>query len=422
MLYLKNGKDAHGNNIELLILSDKIDKISEGFSEEEIRNIEKNEKLEIIDLNGKTVMPGVIDVHTHMREPGITAKEDFATGSRACAKAGVTTFYDMPNTIPTTTTLEALKDKKKLASEKSIVNYGFHFGGSRNNNIDEIRKVIEAKEANTVKIFMNVTTGEMLIEDEDILKNVFKNSKLVLVHAENEMIDKAVEYNKNYGNGLYVCHIPSKEELKKVLKAKKDPELNTEKHPVYAEVTPHHLFLNEEIRESTDRNKMLLRMKPELRTKKDNEFLWEALNNGEVDTIGTDHAPHLISEKLEKITFGMPGVETSLALMLNAYNEGKVKLEMIQKLMSENPAKIMKISKRGKLKEGYYADVIAVDLDKEWTVGVDDTIESKCGWTPYENWKLRGKNVLTIVNGEVVYQNNKFNDNLENGKEVEFYE
>lgn len=422
MLYLKDGKDVHGNKIELLILNDKIDKISEGFSEEEIKNIEKNEKLEIIDLKGKTVMPGVIDVHTHMREPGITAKEDFATGSRACAKAGVTTFYDMPNTIPTTTTLEALRDKKKLASEKSIVNYGFHFGGSRNNNIDEIKKVLEAKEANTVKIFMNVTTGEMLIEDEDTLKNVFKNSKLVLVHAENEMIDKAVEYNKNYGNGLYVCHVPSKEELKKVLEAKKDPELNTEKHPVYAEVTPHHLFLNEEIRESTDRNKMLLRMKPELRTKKDNEFLWEALNNGEVDTIGTDHAPHLISEKLEKITFGMPGVETSLALMLNAYNEGKVKLEMIQKLMSENPAKIMKISKRGKLEEGYYADVIAVDLDKEWTVGVDDTIESKCGWTPYENWKLKGKNVLTIVNGKVVYQNNKFNDNLENGKEVEFYE
>lgn len=422
MLYLKDGKDVHGNKIELLILNDKIDKISEGFSEEEIKNIEKNEKLEIIDLKGKTVMPGVIDVHTHMREPGITSKEDFATGSRACVKAGVTTFYDMPNTIPTTTTLEALRDKKKLASEKSIVNYGFHFGGSRNNNIDEIKKVLEAKEANTVKIFMNVTTGEMLIEDEDILKNVFKNSKLVLVHAENEMIDKAVEYNKNYGNGLYVCHIPSKEELKKVLEAKKNPELNTEKHPVYAEVTPHHLFLNEEIRESTDRNKMLLRMKPELRTKKDNEFLWEALNNGEVDTIGTDHAPHLISEKLEKITFGMPGVETSLALMLNAYNEGKVKLEMIQKLMSENPARIMKISKRGKLEEGYYADVIAVDLDKEWIVGVDDTIESKCGWTPYENWKLKGKNVLTIVNGKVVYQNNKFNDNLENGKEVEFYE
>ena len=419
IIILKNGIDVFGKKIEILINGEIIEKISENIEEKEYLN---RENVKVIDVEKKLIMPGVIDVHTHMREPGITAKEDFATGSRACAKAGVTTFYDMPNTIPTTTTLEALKDKKKLASEKSIVNYGFHFGGSRNNNIDEIKKVLEAKEANTVKIFMNVTTGEMLIEDEDILKNVFKNSKLVLVHAENEMIDKAVEYNKNYGNGLYVCHIPSKEELKKVLEAKKNSELNTEKHPVYAEVTPHHLFLNEEIRESTDRNKMLLRMKPELRTKKDNEFLWEALNNGEVDTIGTDHAPHLISEKLEKITFGMPGVETSLALMLNAYNEGKVKLEMIQKLMSENPARIMKISKRGKLEEGYYADVIAVDLDKEWIVGVDDTIESKCGWTPYENWKLKGKNVLTIVNGKVVYQTNKFNDNLENGKEVEFYE
>ena len=422
MLYLKDGKDVHGNKIELLILDDKIDKISEGFSEEEIKNIEKNEKLEIIDLKGKTVMPGVIDVHTHMREPGITAKEDFATGSRACAKAGVTTFYDMPNTIPTTTTLEALKDKKKLASEKSIVNYGFHFGGSRNNNIDEIKKVLEAKEANTVKIFMNVTTGEMLIEDEDILKNVFKNSKLVLVHAENEMIDKAVEYNKNYGNGLYVCHIPSKEELKKVLEAKKNSELNTEKHPVYAEVTPHHLFLNEEIRESTDRNKMLLRMKPELRTKKDNEFLWEALNNGEVDTIGTDHAPHLISEKLEKITFGMPGVETSLALMLTAYNEGKIKLSAIQKLMCENPAEIMKIVGRGKLKEGYYADVIVVDTEKEWIAGVDDMLESKCGWTPYENWKLKGKNIMTVVNGKIVYENGKIDENVKKGKSVEFFE
>ena len=357
-----------------------------------------------------------------MREPGVDYKEDFSTGSRACAKAGITTFYDMPNTIPTTTTLKALEEKKELADKKSIVNYGFHFGGSKNDNVKEIKKVLESGKVNTVKIFMNVSTGEMLIEDDEILKKVFENSKLVLVHAENEMIDKALKLNKDYGNGLYVCHIPSKEELKKVLEAKKNSELNTEKHPVYAEVTPHHLFLNEEIRESTDRNKMLLRMKPELRTKKDNEFLWEALNNGEVDTIGTDHAPHLISEKLEKITFGMPGVETSLALMLNAYNEGKVKLEMIQKLMSENPARIMKISKRGKLEEGYYADVIAVDLDKEWIVGVDDTIESKCGWTPYENWKLKGKNVLTIVNGKVVYQNNKFNDNLENGKEVEFYE
>ena len=418
-IILKNGIDVFGNKIEILINNDIIKKISENIDENKFEN---SENLKIIDVGKKLIMPGIIDVHTHMREPGVTYKEDFETGSRACVKSGVTTFYDMPNTIPTTTTLENLMEKKKLASEKSIVNFGLHFGGSKNDNIEEIKKVLKDREVNTVKIFMNVSTGEMLIEDDEILAKVFENSKLVLVHAENEMIDKAIELNKNYGSGLYVCHIPSAEEMKKVIDAKKNSKVNTKEHPVYAEVTPHHLFLNTEIRESTERNKMLLRMKPELREKSDNEFLWEAINRGEVDTIGTDHAPHLIGEKLEKITFGMPGVETSLALMINAYNEGKISLEMIQKLMCENPAKIMKIEKRGKLQEGYFADIIVVDLKKEWTVGVDDTIESKCGWTPYENWKLKGKNTMTIVNGKIVYENRKINENVKNGKEVKFYD
>jgi len=416
IIILKNGTDVLGNKIEILINGEIIEEISENIDESKFKN---NENVRIIDVEDKLVMPGIIDVHTHMREPGITYKEDFTTGSRACAKAGITTFYDMPNTIPTTTTLENLLEKKKLAGEKSIVNFGFHFGGSKNDNVEEIKKVLKNGDANTVKIFMNVTTGEMLIEDDEVLKKVFGNSKLVLVHAENEMIDKAIELNKNYGRGLYVCHIPSAEELKKVINAKKNNELNTKEHPVYAEVTPHHLFLNTEIRESTERNKMLLRMKPELREKSDNEFLWKVINRGEVDTIGTDHAPHLISEKLEKITFGMPGVETSLALMINASNKGKISLEAIQKLMCENPAKIMKIEKRGKLQEGFFADIIVVDTQKEWIVGVDDTIESKCGWTPYENWKLKGKNTMTIVNGKIVYENGKINDS-HNGKEINF--
>ena len=419
IILLKNGTDVFGKKIEILINGEKIEKISENIEEKEYLN---RENVKVIDVEKKLIMPGVIDVHTHMREPGVTYKEDFETGSKACAKAGITTFYDMPNTVPTTTTLENLLNKKELAGKKSIVNFGIHFGGSKNNNISEIKKVLDKKEVNTVKIFMNVTTGEMLIEDDEILKGVFQNSGLVLVHAENEMIDKAIGLNQKYGKGLYVCHIPSTEELKKVIEAKKDSRLNNEMHPIYAEVTPHHLFLNEEIRESSERNKMLLRMKPELRKKSDNEFLWKALNEGLIDTIGTDHAPHLIEEKLEKVTFGMPGVETSLALMLTAYNEGKIKLSAIQKLMCENPAEIMKIAGRGKLKEGYYADVIVVDIEKEWIAGVDDTLESKCGWTPYENWKLKGKNIMTVVNGEIIYENGKINENVKKGKSVEFFE
>ena len=419
IILLKNGTDVFGKKIEILINGEKIEKISENIEEKEYLN---RENVKVIDVEKKLIMPGVIDVHTHMREPGVTYKEDFETGSKACAKAGITTFYDMPNTVPTTTTLENLLNKKELAGKKSIVNFGIHFGGSKNNNISEIKKVLDKKEVNTVKIFMNVTTGEMLIEDDEILKGVFQNSGLVLVHAENEMIDKAIGLNQKYGKGLYVCHIPSAEELKKVIEAKKDSRLNNEMHPIYAEVTPHHLFLNEEIRESSERNKMLLRMKPELRKKSDNEFLWKALNEGLIDTIGTDHAPHLIEEKLEKVTFGMPGVETSLALMLNAYNEGRIKLSTIQKLMCENPAEIMKIAGRGKLKEGYYADVIVVDTEKEWIAGVDDTLESKCGWTPYENWKLKGKNIMTVVNGEIIYENGKINENVKKGKSVEFFE
>ena len=417
IIILKNGTDVFGKKIEILINGEIIEKISENIEEKEFLN---KENVKVIDIEKKLIMPGVIDVHTHMREPGITYKEDFETGSKACAKGGITTFYDMPNTVPATTTLENLLNKKELAGKKSIVNFGIHFGGSKNNNIDEIRKVLEKKEANTVKIFMNVTTGEMLIEDDEILKGIFENSELVLVHAENEMIDKAIALNQKYGKGLYVCHIPSAEELQKVIEAKKDNKLNNERHPIFAEVTPHHLFLNEEIRESSERNKMLLRMKPELRKKSDNEFLWKAINEGCIDTIGTDHAPHLIEEKMEKVTFGMPGVETSLALILTAYNEGKIKLPVIQKLMCENPAEIMKIVRRGKLKEGYYADVIVVDTEKEWIAGVDDTLESKCGWTPYENWKLKGKNIMTIVNGEIVYEKGKINENAKKGKAIEF--
>lgn len=416
-IYLYNGKNIYDENISLIVNNGKIEKI---FFNEDIDCIKgnlfisKNNKINFslgnmnniidkkINLKGNLIMPGVIDLHTHMRDPGLTHKEDLETGTKSAAYGGVTTIYDMPNTIPTTVSLKELQKKKEISKNKSLVNVGFHFGASNQNNLEEIEKGVLNGEIYTVKVFMNVTTGEMLIEDEELLKKIFKASPLIFVHAENEMIDKSIEINQKLGNGLYICHIPSKNEMEKVISAKLDKNKNNENHPIYAEVTPHHLFLNEKIRESNEINKMLLRMKPELRNEEDNQFLWKAINDGYVDTIGTDHAPHLLEEKLDKITFGMPAIETSLGLMLTAYNKGKISLEKIQQLMCENPAKIMKLDTKGQLKEGYDADIIVVDLNKKWVVG--GKYKTKCNWSPYEGWELTGKNIMTIVKGKIVYE------------------
>ena len=213
-MLLKNGTLVNGEKKDILILDGKIEEIDDYISVTKAREmirIKKNRELEILDLEDRYIMPGIIDVHTHMRDPGFTEKEDLETGSAACAKGGITTFVDMPNTNPATITQEALELKREIAKEKCIVNYGFHFGGSSDDNSDEIRK---AKGALSTKVFLNVTTGKMLIEDDEILKKVIEASNFLTVHAEDEMIRKALEYNKNYGNGLYICHVSSKKELK----------------------------------------------------------------------------------------------------------------------------------------------------------------------------------------------------------------
>ena len=418
-MLLKNGTLVNGEKKDILIIDGKIAEIADYIDLERAKKLsleKENKELEILDLEDKYVMPGIIDAHTHMRDPGFTQKEDLETGSKACAKGGITTFADMPNTDPATITLKDLELKRKIASEKCVVNYAFHFGGSKDDNSSEIKKV---KGVLSTKVFLNVSTGKMLVEDNEVLKKIVESSNFLTVHAENEMIEKALEYNKDYGKGLYICHVSSREEMEKIQKAKIDKLLNNEKHPVYAEVTPHHLFLDIDMRESTKEKELLYRMKPELKTKEDREYLWKSINDGSVDAIGTDHAPHLLSEKLEKVTFGMPGVETSLGLMLTAYNQGKVTLEKIQELMCENHTKILNIKNKGKLKVGYDADIIVVDLEKEWVVEKKELL-SKCAWSPYEGWKLKGKNEITIVNGNVVFLNNKINFNR--GKEVEINE
>ena len=393
-MLIKNAKLANGEIVDILVQSGKFVKID--------KNIEGTES-EVVDISGKYLLPGMIDVHTHMREPGLTHKEGFASGSRACAKGGITTFADMPNTNPATLTVEALEDKRKLADASSIVDYALHFGGSVNNNSEEIKK---AKGVIGTKVFLNVSTGKLLVEDDSVLDDIFAASRIVSVHAEEDMVVKAIKLAKKHNKKLYLAHISLKSELDAVREALKTYD------KVYVEVTPHHLYLTEE---DAAKNP-LLRMKPELKTKADVEAMWEGIADGTINTIGTDHAPHLVSEKLERVTFGIPGVEWALPLMLDAVNKGKITLSKVCELYAENPAEFFGIKNKGKVEVGYDADFSIVDMDKVWTIKEEETI-SKCAWTPYKDWEIKGQIIETYVRGNKVYGDNKFYENI--GREVE---
>lgn len=380
---------------DILVENEKIVSI-----EDDLSGVSSNE---IINAAGNYVISGIIDPHVHMRDPGMTHKEDFTTGSMACAKGGITTFFDMPNTVPNTITEETLLEKKELQKGKSYVDYGFWFGGSKADNHEEVKKVQDKVIA--TKVFMNVSTGNMLVEDEKVLEDIFKNSKLVGVHAEGEMIPKAISLSEKLDVPVYLCHLSTKEDVQYVREAKKKGL------KVYGEVTPHHLFLNV----SDVEKNPLLRMKPELKTKEDNEALWEGILDGTIDTIGTDHAPHRIEEKKAKLTFGIPGAENSLEMMLKAVRCDKISLEKLMKIMSENTAEIFGLKNKGKIAVGYDADLVIVDMITEEIISQENVI-SKCGWTPYEGFEKGGKILTTIVRGNVVFNNGKFINKI--GKEV----
>lgn len=381
---------------DILVVDGTIENIAE--------KIEINVDMEILDAECNLVLPGIIDVHTHMRDPGLSHKEDFMTGSMACAKGGVTTFIDMPNTVPNTTTEEILRQKKMVLKDKSYVDYGFHFGGSRNNNSTEIEKV-KAEVAST-KVFLNMSTGDMLVEEEKTLEALFGSSKVVSVHAEGEMVKRAIELGKKYKKPLYLCHLSTAEEVELLREAKKQGI------EVYGEVAPHHLFLSVE-----DRDEKFLRMKPELKEKTDCEALWEGLKDGTIDAIGTDHAPHLKEEKMEKLTFGVPGIEHSLEMMLRGVNENKLSYRRLTAVMSENPSKIFGIKNKGFLKVGYDGDLVIVDLKNRRKIS-DDEVVSKCGWTPYKDKETGGTVLTTILRGNIVYNRGRFYN--KKGKEVKY--
>lgn len=405
-MLVKNCKLVVENNQEIirdiLIEDGVITKIDENI---------QAEGHEIVDAQSNYVLPGIIDVHTHMRDPGLTHKEDFTSGSKACARGGVTTFIDMPNTIPVTVTEKALMDKKDMMVGRSYVDYGFHFGGSKKDNSEEIKKVLD-KVAST-KIFLNMSTGDMLIENEKVVENIFRESKIISVHAEEGMVEKAIEFCKKYDKELYLCHLSKASEIELLKQAK------AEGVKVFGEVTPHHLFLNVEDVNATERSKMLLRMKPELKERSDNEALWKALADGTLDSIGTDHAPHLIEEKLAKLTYGVPSVENSLEMMLNGVKENRITFERLIEVMCKNPAKIFKIKNKGDIAVGYDGDLVIVDINDNSPIK-DDKVITKANWTPFENCNRGGRVLTTILRGEIVY--NKGNFNGIHGREVKYYE
>tara|TARA_Y100000310_G_scaffold343208_2_gene449803 strand:+ start:3644 stop:4843 length:1200 start_codon:yes stop_codon:yes gene_type:complete len=397
-LLIKNGKIYQNNSLirkNIFIKEDKITKITS----------QELKADEVIDAKGKIVIPGLIDPHVHFREPGATHKEDFLTGSMAAAAGGITTFLDMPNTSPPTTNMRALDEKRRLA-KKSIVNYGFHFGAS-NDNIAEIEK---AENIASVKVYMDYTTGNMKLEEYDALKKIFSCNKTVSVHAENDNVLKAIELIQNSNNALYIAHTSSNRDLHNCIKEKI-------KNDVFVEVAPHHLFLT---KKDIDELGSYAEMKPSLKSKKDQDALWQGIHNGDVDTIATDHAPHTKEEKRESnYPFGVPGCETMLPLLLNALNKKRIELKKIVELCCENPAKIFKIKSKGFIKENFDADLTIIDLDMEKEVR-NDELFTKCKWSPFDGWNLKGWPTHTIVNGNIVFQNGKINNIV--AKEVDYHE
>ncbi|WP_300366117.1 dihydroorotase family protein [Brachyspira sp.] len=406
-MIIKNARIANNEKAVTIIIEDeKIKKIDEENNFEKYLSYDNN----IIDANYNYVLAGIIDPHVHMRDPGLTHKEDFSSGSKACVRGGVTVFLDMPNTIPNTISKENLIEKKSMMIGKSYADYGFHFGGSKADNSNDIKNIVN--EVASTKIFFNASTGNMLVENDKILEKLFEVSKIVTVHAEDKMVDKAIKIAKNTNTPLYLCHLSLESEINSLKKAKDSGMV------IYGEVTTHHLFLNIEDVNKNDKNKMLLRMKPELREKHNNKALWNAILDGTIDTIGTDHAPHLISEKLEKLVFGIPSVEHSLELMLKKVKDNTIDLKLLTKIMSENTSKIFGIQNKGLLKENYDADLVIADLNDNSEIEEKDII-TKAGWSPYIGFQRGGKVLTTIVRGNIVYNNGQFTDYLI-GKEIKY--
>lgn len=398
--------------------------------------VNANDECTVIDAKGNFLIPGAIDDQVHFREPGLTHKGDIESESRAAVAGGITSFIEQPNTVPNAVTQEILEEKYQIASQKSYANYSFMMGAT-NDNLEEVLKTNPRNVAG-IKIFLGSSTGNMLVDNEAVLEKIFSSTPLLIaVHCEDETTIKNnfAQYKEQYGEDIPVtahhlirseeaCYLSSSKAIalaKKTgarlhvfhLSTAKEMELFTNTIPlkekkITAEVCVHHLWFTDEDYKTKGN---FIKWNPAVKTANDRKALWEALNDGRIDVIATDHAPHTLEEKSKKYTeapSGGPLVQHAVVAMFEAYHQGKISIEKIVEKMCHNPALLFQIEKRGFIKAGYFADLVIVDSNAAWTVTKDNVL-AKCGWSPFEGYTFQSKITHTFVNGQLVYNEDKVN-------------
>jgi len=437
---LKNAQIINEGGIvtaDVMIQGDRIVKVAKRINDE---------AAEVIDLSGKFLMPGVIDDQVHFREPGLTHKGRIYTEAKAAVAGGITSFMEMPNTKPQALTQVLLEEKYLIGAKDSLANYSFFMGAS-NENLEEVLKT-DPKQVAGVKIFMGSSTGNMLVDDKQVLNDIFsKCDMLIAVHCEDEETVRknsaqmkaeygedlpirfhpiirseeacyksssmAVELAKKHNTRLHILHIST---VKETNLFRNDIPLSQKR--ITAEACIHHLWFDES---SYDEKGTHIKWNPAVKSAKDKEGVWKALLDNRIDIIATDHAPHTIDEKNNKYfeaPSGGPLVQHALVAMLEFYHQGKVSLEWIVEKMCHAPATCFQVKERGFIREGYYADLVVVDLDKPWVVAKDNILYH-CGWSPFEGETFKSSVVKTFINGNLVYDGGAF-DESHRGMRLEF--
>ena len=438
---IKNARIVNENNIflsDVLIENEIIKEISS--------EIKAPENVEIIDAEGKFLIPGFIDDQVHFREPGLTHKANISTESRAAVAGGITTFIEMPNTVPQATTQDLLEDKFKIAANDSYANYSFMFGGT-NDNLAELLKT-DPKKVAGIKLFLGSSTGNMLVDNEAVLEKIFSSTKMIIsVHCEDEatirkntqeFVDKygddipvkyhptirsenacylssskAIELAKKTGARLHIFHVSTAKETELFRN-----DIPLEEKQITAEVCIHHLWFSDKDYAEKGTH---IKWNPAVKTEKDRLGLWEALLDDRIDVLATDHAPHTLEEKnnlYTKAPSGGPLVQHAVTAILEKVKEGVISIEKAVEKMSHNPAKLFQIEKRGFVKEGYFADLVLIDTNKPQIVSKDNILY-KCGWSPFEGTTFSSSITHTFVNGNLIYNDGVFNEKIK-GKRITF--